>query len=69
MTKTPAKTPKDRPAEKKVKSLKLPVNKLHPIKKLGKVDDEIVEVRKVKEIAELLWLPGSLEQPHLSGPI
>lgn len=69
MAKTPAKTPKDRPAYKKVKSVRLPVNKLHPVKKLIKVDDSIVEARKLTELAELLWLPGALDKEERNARI
>ena len=69
MTKTPAKTPKDRPADKKAKSVRLPVNELYPAKKLIKVDDSIVEARKLNEIAALLWLPGTLEEEEKNARI
>ena len=69
MTKTPDKTPKDKPADKEAKSLRLPVNKLYPVNLLVKVDDQIVEGRKLNEIAELLWLPGSLDKEERNARI
>ena len=61
--------PKDRPADKEAKSIRLPVNELHPAKNLIKVDDSIVEARKLNEIAGLLWLPGALEEEEKNARI
>lgn len=69
MTKTPAKTRNDKSAEKKAESFRLPVNKLYPVNLFVKVDDQIVEGRKLNEIAELLWLPGSLDEKEKNARI
>lgn len=69
MTKTPAKTRNDKSAEKKADSFRLPVNKLYPVNLFVEVDDQIVEGRKLNEIAELLWLPGSLDEKEKNARI
>jgi len=62
MAKTPAKMPKDRPDEKKAKSVRRPVNELFPVNRFVKLDDEIVELRRLTEIVELLGIPDSLDK-------
>lgn len=69
MTKTPAKTGKNMPAEKTTKSIRLPVNKLYPVNMFVEVDDIIVETRKLNEISELLWLPDSLNTEEQNARI
>ena len=54
--------PKDRPADKEAKSIRLPVNELHPIKRFVQVEEKAVENRKVNELAELLWLPDFMDE-------
>ena len=61
MTKTPAKTDKNMPTDMEAKSIRLPVNKLYPVSMFVEADDRTVETRKVNEIAELIWLPNSLD--------
>lgn len=61
--------PKDRPAEKKAKSVRLLVNKLHPINRFVTVDDKIAELRKMNEIGDLVWLPDSLDKEERNARI
>ena len=69
MTKTPAKTGKNMPADKEAKSIRLPVNNLYPVSMFVEADDRTVETRKVNEIAELIWLPNSLDNEDRNARI
>jgi hypothetical protein len=69
MTKTPAKTDKNMPADKEAKSIRLPVNNLYPVSMFVEADDRTVETRKVNEIAELIWLPNSLDNEDRNARI
>ena len=69
MTKTPAKTDKNMPTDKEAKSIRLPVNKLYPVSLFVEADDRTVETRKVNEIAELVWLPNSLDNEEKNARI
>ena len=69
MTKPPAKTNTSKPDKKKTKSLRRPVNKLLPVAVFVKVDDGIIEGRKLNEIAELIWLPASMSEPERNARI
>lgn len=42
--------------------LRLPINALYPIDLILETEDRFIEVRKLNEIAELLWLPETLEE-------
>ena len=51
-----------RPAEKKAKSVRLPVNKFHPVKKFVQVEDTAVETRKMNEISELVSVQATMDE-------
>lgn len=61
MTKTPAKADKNLPAEEMTKSIRLPVNTLFPVSFFVEADGRLIEARKLNKIAELIWLPNSLD--------
>jgi hypothetical protein len=44
------------------RSVKLPVAQIHPARKFVPADDATIELRKLREREELLWLPDALEE-------